>query len=437
MLDKIFGKSRNKLIPEPSISFGRYSDNNKTLSQINRWKDAEMLFKEKKVYESLDAFFDYLKDPEVENVQHTRNGNEGTFSFYQGSKIVHGRYDEKTLKAEVPLAQMATPSVPVMRRLLELNFHVYYSRYGLDGDQLYMLFDTSIANASPAKLYYGLKELATRADKQDDLLVHDFTMLEMTGTDHVEQLPVNEKEIKFKFLQQWLQQAQEEIEALDMEKFSGAIAYILLSLLFRIDYLLRPEGKLLLELEKIIKVYYKKDDKPVIEKNRQMLNGLKKIKARTKEEVFPFLFNGLYTFSIVQPQSFKTISENISNANQNVAWYSKNGYPAIARQITEYGLSYSQYSYSLPRPVSELFLLFMIINHTDFFAALGFSQLYYNPHTKRFDKKAIEEKVAEIEKQWQPKYPKFKIDTEQLKYASLLQFNLSFTRAIEKLDLDN
>ena len=36
------------------------------------------------------------------------------------------------LEAEVILAIMPQPSVPVMRRLLEMNFNLYYSRFALE-----------------------------------------------------------------------------------------------------------------------------------------------------------------------------------------------------------------------------------------------------------------------------------------------------------------
>ena len=232
MLEKFFGIKKRRQEAGPDIIFGRYSDNNKTLEQIKRWKDAEILFKEKKIFESFDAFFEYLKDPERDNVLHERNEKEGSFSIYQGSKIVSGKYNHSELKAVVSLAYMSTPSVPVMRRLLEQNFHVYYTRYALDLNRLCMIFDTKINNASPGKLYYGLKELATRADKQDDLLVHDFTVLEMTGTDHIIELPQKEKEIKYRFMQKWINDLLELVENLDKEKFSGGILYCILSMLF-------------------------------------------------------------------------------------------------------------------------------------------------------------------------------------------------------------
>lgn len=191
MLEKIFGKPKKKPEEEaePSVYFGRYSDNNKAVAKIDKWNEAEALFKAKKYYKSIAAFFDYLKDDETENVQHVQEGNKGTFLFYQGSKVIRGFYDEEKLEAETYLATMLQPSVPVMRRLLEMNFNLYYSRYALKDDKISMLLNSDIETANPSKLYYGLKELATKADKQDDLLVQDFTSLQPSGTDHIIAIP--------------------------------------------------------------------------------------------------------------------------------------------------------------------------------------------------------------------------------------------------------
>ncbi|HYM93708.1 MAG TPA: hypothetical protein VET23_06190, partial [Chitinophagaceae bacterium] len=152
MFDKIFGRAKKKDEPYPDILFGRYSDNNKPAEKVNRWKDADNLFKEKKYTESLDAFFEYLRDDETQNVVYERNGAEGRFRFYQGSKIVRGTFNAEQLQAEVTLAKMPQPSVPVMRRLLEMNFGLYYSRYALDKDRLCMRFDSEIQTSNPSKL---------------------------------------------------------------------------------------------------------------------------------------------------------------------------------------------------------------------------------------------------------------------------------------------
>jgi hypothetical protein len=438
MLDKIFGRNRRKEESgsEPAISFGRYSDNNKPVEKVNRWTEADNLFKEKKYTESFDAFFDYLRDDAENNVVHERNDANGRFYFYQGSKIVRGSYDNEHMQAEVTLAKMPQPSTPVMRRLLEMNFNLYYSRYALNEERLCMRFDSDIETANPSKLYYGLKELSTKADKQDDLLVQDFTALQTLDTEHIIEIPAEEKEIKFEWLQKWISETLSYIQTLDTDKFSGGIAYMLLALAYRVDYLLVPEGKLLYDIEKIVDIYFKKDERQIIEKNRDMIEAFEKLKNRSKEEVLANLYRSKHSFAIVTPQASKTVSDAIYNAAQNTKWYQENNYPSIATQIIEYGISFCQFSYSLPKPVTEFFHLFMMVNHSRYFKALGFNADYYDPETKQFDADKISGRIRQIISTWKPKYPNLKIKPENIKYDSLLNFDLTLSTEIEFLNLD-
>jgi hypothetical protein len=438
MFDKLFGWGKKKPVEtqEPGVVFGRYSDNNKPPAKVNRWTDADNLFKEKKYPESLDAFFDYLRDDMAGNVVYERNGTEGRFELSQGSKIVRGSFNGTVVNAEVTLARMPQPSIPVMRRLLEMNFTLYYSRYAMDTDRLCMRFDSEAFTASPSKLYYGLKELSTKADKQDDLLVQDFASLENTDDDHVTPLSDAEKEVKYSFFQKWIRETLETINGLDADKFSGAIAYLLLSLSYRIDYMIAPEGKLLNRLEKITTIYFRKDERPVTEKNRDMTEEYRKLGELSKEEVIGYLFRSKYTFSIVAPQPYKTISDSIHAANQNMVWYRDNNYPGIACQITEYGISYCQYSYSLPKAITELFHLYMMVNYPDYFSALGFSTVYYDAASNQFRQQAITDKIYAIQNSWKEKYPLMDFKTQNLRYDSLVNFNLTFTNEMEFLNME-
>lgn len=436
MLEKLFGWGKKKEAPEPAIFFGRYSDNNKPVSRINRWTEADSLFKEKKYPESFDAFFEYLRDDAIQNVVYERNGTEGRFEFYQGSKIVRGKFNSEELAAEVTLARMPQPSVPVMRRLLEMNFSLYYSRFSLDNDRLCMRFDSNIAAATPSKLYYGLKELSTKGDKQDDLLVHDFTTLEKAESEHINEIPQAEKEIKYEYLQQWLKQTLDTIASLDTDKFSGGIAYMLLSLVYRIDYLLCPEGKLLHELEKIAGIYFKKDERPATEKNRDMTEEFKKIQAKSKEEIFSHLFRSKYTFSVVGPQNHKAVTDSVHAANQNMIWYRDNNYPFVATQIIEYGIAYCQYSYSLPRMITDFFHLYMTINYSDFFRALGFKEVYADMAKNIFNTEAIIARIKAIQDKWKDKYPHADFKTQNLRFDNLVNFNQTFTTEIEFLNME-
>ncbi|HEX2846430.1 MAG TPA: hypothetical protein VHN59_07770 [Chitinophagaceae bacterium] len=439
MFEKLFGWGKKKpaSAPESVIPFGRYSDNNKPVAKVNRWTDADNLFKEKKYPEGLDAFFDYLRDDISKNVVYERNGAEGRFEFYQGSKIIRGAFDGHQLRAEVTLARMPQPSVPVMRRLLEMNFSLYYSRFALDNDRLCMRFDSHIESANPSKLYYGLKELSTKADKQDDLLVQDFATLQMADSEHVIEIPLAEKEIKYEYLQKWVKQTLDTIAGLDADKFSGGIAYMLLSLVYRIDYLVTPEGKLLNDLERIAGIYFKKDERPAVEKNRDMVEEFKKLQARTKEDIFAYLFRSKYTFAIVAPQSYKAVSDSIHGANQSMVWYRDNNYPFIGTQVTEYGISYCQYSYSLPRVITELFNLYMHINYSDYFAALGNKQVYYKAAVNQFDSEAIIDRIKDIQEKWKDKYPNMDFKTQNLRFDNLVNFDQTFTTEMEFLNMES
>jgi len=435
MFDKLFGRGKKKPA-NPEISFGRYSDNNKTVAKVARWTDADNLFKQQAYHDSIQAFFDYVRDDKQENVVFERNNDRGKFQLFQGSKIVRGEFDQQSMRAEITLARMPQPNVPVMRRLLEMNFNLYYSRYALDNDRLCMRFDSDIKTANPNKLYYGLKELAIKADKLDDLLVQEFAALQTVDTEHIIDIPLAEKEVKFEFMLQSIRETLDYIATLDADKFSGGIAYLLLTLAFRIDYLVCPDGKLLNELEKIVEIYYRKDEKQTMERNQGMIEGFRKLLEKTKDDVFPFLFRSKHTFAIVAPQHHQSIADAINAAAQNLIWYRDNNYPIIANRVIEYGLSFSQYSYSLPKPLADLVLLFMQVNYRGYFEKLGFTVPYYDAATSRFDTDAIRERIEEIIEEWKQKYPKLQFRMETLKFTNLVTFNSTFSAEIAVLNFD-
>ena len=94
------------------------------------------------------------------------------------------------------------------------------------------------------------------------------------------------KEIKNKYLHLWIDEALNKISSLNEDRMSGGISYILLALLFRIDYLLQPQGALFEDIEKINGIYNAKDNKSTLERNRLMIDELKRVKSKSKEEIF-------------------------------------------------------------------------------------------------------------------------------------------------------
>lgn len=439
LFDKWFGgASKEEKAPPsaPMIRFGRYSDNNKSLAKTKRWFEAEDLFKAKKFNESIEAFFDYLRDEEADNVQLKKEGAFYSFEIYQGTKIVKGLINEQEITASVSLARMEKPSVPVMRRLLELNYSLYYSRYALQGDKLCMLFDTPKDTASPNKLYYGLKEIATKADKQDDLLITDFNTLQAVDDSHVTFFPEQETETKYRYFQHWIQSTLKRVEELNQDSFSGGIAYLLLTLLYRIDYLITPEGKLLNEIERINNLYWSnKEEKTSVERNQILKDAFHKLLAWPKEEVVKYFYRSRASFAITMPKPHSAIADSIHSANENMYWYRDNNYADIAIAVMEYGLAYAQYSYSLPKPLSDFFDMMMEINNPIFYADLGATHHLLQNDRPSADR--ITQRIEEIIRPFSDKYPKLQLDTSKLNFSSILEFQLSFLTEIENLNFDS
>jgi hypothetical protein len=104
--------------------------------------------------------------------------------------------------------------------------------------------------------------------------------------------------------------------------------------------------------------------------------------------------------------------------------------------VVEYGFSFCQYSYSLPKPLSELYRLFMMVNYGNYFKSLGFSTSYYDAAANKFDIDEIKERIDEIMEEWKPKYPKMEFRTNALLFGDQLQFNISFTTEITQMNFD-
>ncbi len=422
----------------PEIRFGRYSDNNKSVAKTNKWYEAEDYFKAKNYKDAIAAFFEYLRDDLEDNVIFRPKGPEFSFEFYQGSKRIYGSCDGAHIVAEVPVVKMSSPSAAVMRRMLELNFGLFYTRTALSNDNvLSMIFETPLEAANPNKMYYGLKELATKADRQDDTLVSDFKMLEPVDTGHIRPIPDAELDIKYSYFKKWVDEAQQRVSSLNQDSFSGSIAYLLLNTLYRIDYLIAPEAKLLADLEKINGIYWtKKEEIPIIERNQMMQDELRNC-LRSPARILLKAYTGpKATFAIANPPKMDKVKETIENSNRDSYWYIENKHPDLALVLNEYGVSYNQYTFSMPDALTELYHLYMMVMHADYFEAIGVQKKIYDRNTNQFNKGYIQQRILQITGRHREKFPYLNFDQNKLRYDSLYNFGISFSEQMADINLD-
>ena len=419
------------------ITFGRFTDAFKPKAKSDFWSKSEKLFEEKNYMDSYDAFFNYLKDDSINNVSWKRENNHIAFEFQQGSKTIHGSINENKITAQTDIAEFEKLSVAFMRRLMEMNYSLYYTRFALKDNGIYLKFDSGVQDGHPRKLYYALKELALRADKQDDLLLDDFSMLKPADYSGIEPIPAEEKEIKYTFFRKWIEESLKRASELNEDSFSGAISYLLLGLLYRIDYLIVPEGTLMYDLEKISWEYFAKDGKPFQEKNRKIKEDFRKLLEKPKEAVFEDLYRTKSTFGIANPSNHDAVIGAIKSNIGNVKWYIDNNYPDIPVIIYEYIAGHCLFSFGLAKPTIKLFDLQYRITRADYFNALGFKENYYDSAAGKLNEQAIKERINEIINEGKEQFPELKLNTDNLKFDSLTEFLRTYITEIENLNFSN
>ncbi|MEZ5039296.1 MAG: hypothetical protein R2828_05375 [Saprospiraceae bacterium] len=423
---------------QPDIRFGRYSDSYKQKENYQAWDVALDLFDKGDYLGSYKSFFQYLRDEKEDNVKYWEANGSIHFELYQGSKKISGTADATKLTAEAKVAKTAALNVGFMRRLMEQNFDLKYGRFALDREQnITMLFDTYTLDGSPYKLYYALKEVATRADKHDDLLLDEFKMLQPVDVSHLRTIPDEEKEIKYNFITRQIKTVINEIEhgQLDRDQYPGGIAYLLLQLVYKLDYLIKPEGYMMETLERIHRTYFAKDDKSTAQKNLILAKELKKLMDRPKADFFKEMYRVTATFGITLPVSHDRIVSVIDNEIPSMDWYLDNGYEAIALAFPNYIVSYCMFSYAVPKPDRDLFHLYFRIIQNDFFSALGYTNNYYDAETGKLNRRAIIKAIDHIVEENKEEYYRCNPNVSALNFTSLPLFAKSYLHMIRNLDL--
>lgn len=434
---KIFGGKEANTLPrlsnEPNIKFGRYSDSFKNEAQVEKWRIALEQFKQKEYVDAYRHFFSYLRDEEANNVKITEENNALHFEVLQGSKKISGTADSRQVHAEVKVVKSNKLNVAFMRKLMEKNYNLKYSRFALaEDDTVYMKFSTTAESGSPEKLYYALKEVAVQADKLDDLFINEFSALEPIDNTHILPLSEEESATKIKWLRKYIQDSKTIVDGIGISKNEGDKAYILLALVFKLDYLISPEGKVMDLLEKAQTAYYRQmDNKSAQEKIEEMMESFDEIVEMTDEELKVELYRTTSTFGLGTPTGHNIISDMIENTGKNLKGALENRNYDVAKAIAEYVSGYSLFFYGMQKPTKRFFEFLMKILNYEFYQELGFQRNYFED--SQLNKSVIKKRIAEINDSFKVEFPNIALNASNLDYESRAHFAHSFLKEIQKL----
>lgn len=424
--------------PQPDIPFGRYTDVYKSEAQTAALDQALELFDQGDRMGSYRRFLYYLKDESIDNVTWEEREDGIAFQFWQGSQHITGIAGNDLVKAESKVAKVIDLNVGFLRLLMEANFSLKFSRFALSPDNcLTIVFDSKGVDASPLKLQHALRELSVQADKKDDLLLEKFKTLEPAEQHDFDNIPLEEKEIKYAYIQQEIDSVFAEMDknVPDTNRFPGTYAYLLLSLAFKLDYLIKPEGFMMDTLEKVYKIYFTQNDLTPQVKILQIRREFKTLKERSKADFFKEMYRTKSTFGVSPAASHAAVVSLIEGEISNMNWPLQHNHEVLALAVPQYIAGFALFHYSPPKPDRDLFHLLYQVLEPKIFRDLGFTTALAAPESGKLDKKNILNAIRQLRITHRQHYPAFKPNVNQLDFASPVLFARSFLMMMKDLNL--
>ncbi len=421
--------------PQPTYSFGRFISYKKTPQQQDSYQASKKAFSQQRYLEGYEYYFEYLKfyedGEESGNISYEKKHDTLYFKIIQGSAIIQGNITQRRLSATANIAHTVNDNIAVMRRLLEKNYMYTYTSFYLEKETLKAkIFFDNIA-LSPQKVFFPLRELTINADKEKELLLDEFNDLDPIELDHIEAMNPHLKETKLRFYREWIDKTEQKVSLLPSREQSGAIAFVWLTLLLKIDYFVTPRGKLGYDIYEAIQEYYIDDNKLIEEKNDALQKATIKFKEIDSQQLAKSLYSVKQTFDIFSANNLDEIRAFIEETLGKIIWYKEHRYEEIILTIYEYLGLYMLYNFGMNDCLKEFVQLNVRLHNTDFHSALGMDSLYKGD---KINSSKVSKKISQTIAFYAKTYPHLHDFSAQLNYESLEKFHHSYFNALRTLN---
>lgn len=416
--------------------FGRFSDQERNIRQKKHWKGAMEAFTQDHSRESIVHLLNYLRNPDTENIQIRNDGAILQFDLFQGSGKISGFADAMVLKAIAPIGRITQPHVGFMRRLLEKNYYFQHCRYTIDPEnQISLVFDTPMSLASPYQVYQGLREIALAADQDDDLLTDEFTEIQFLRQGG-EPIPEPVAKQKVACLRHHITSLLHELEygGKTIQRNPGTLSYLILDLVYKIDYLLLPQGFTMRCIDTVHKIFFQQEELTLERKVDGMLKELRKILDRTDDQLISEYYQIRHTFGLAQEATPELISTFIRSELPAMNWYMSNNQDRAASSVVGFIAGYLLYQFSLPSPIRYLLHLVYEILQDDLFTSLCRENETDTPSDKN-PGQGMNEKLEYVKNIDADVYTDWNFNAEKVLQGDRLSFARSLLEAISQAQL--
>lgn len=409
-------------------------------------KDEEKLFN--KSYEAFEAkeillayecflksLINYSNDISNENVIIRQENESLYFELYQGSAIIRGTVTKENLSAEAILCKKSSAHVALKRLILERNYQFTYAYYFSDDEHIKLKLSLDNTTMSPQKVFFPLREIALNADFDKEYIKSEFLDIQIEEISHVKALSDDELSLKYDFMHKWIDEINIKIASLPSNDHAGMESFILLYLLFKIDYMLVPKQTIFKKSTKKIQEYFSDENLSVEAKNDELREYILELQEMSFDEFKQNFYHAKYTFNPTDKAANEEIDVFITESLSKIRWYKNNRYNQIIPTMYKYIAMYILYNYGLHSATKDLLHTLVEIQNPSYFKALGYTPLY-DEENQTFAKRAIISKIDTIISTNKNRFKMLKPFGDKLNFSSLNELNNSFYLQLKNLNYE-
>ena len=419
--------------------FGRGINANLSKDEEDFFNISYEAFEAKDILNAYDYFFksilNYSNEISNKNILFTKTDEKLNFEIFQGSARIIGTITKENLYAEAIITKKSSANVALKRLILERNYELTYTYYFSDDEYIKLKLSIDNITMSPQKVFFPLREIALNADFDKEYIKSEFPGIAIEDIVHLKPLDESELRVKYDFLHKWIDEITAKISTLPSNDNAGMQSFILLYLIFKMDYLIVPKFSIFQKSSKKVQEYFSDENLTVEAKNEELRNYINELGKIDFEEFKTNFYDAKYTFNPTEKASNEEIDIFITESLAKIRWYKNNRYHQIIPTMYKYIALYLLYNYGL-HPVTKALLHTLVeIQNPDFFKALGYNTLY-DVDNATFAKRAIVSKIDDIISPYQNRFKLLKPFGDKLNFTSLNEFSNSFYLQLKNLNYE-
>ncbi|PHS58231.1 MAG: hypothetical protein COB17_03125 [Sulfurimonas sp.] len=432
----------NFLKHKPSLlkhQFGRGINANLADNEENLYDRSTLAFENQNILQAYEYYFksliNFSNDKSNNNIIINKTKKRLNFELYQGSARVSGYVTQEHLYAEAILTKKANTHVALKRYILERNYQLTYANYFTDDTYIKLKLYLDNITMNPQKIFYPLRELVLNADFDKEYMRSEFSNVILEDIQHLENINEDELQIKYNFLQDWINELENKISTLPSNDNAGMQSFLYLNILFKIDYLIVPKYEIYQKINKRVQSYFNNENVSSEAKNEELKLYIYKLQNMEFKDFRKKFYTSKYTYNPVEKTSQEEITNFINESLIKIRWYKNNRYNQIIETLYIYISFYILYNYGVNTVIKSLLHTLVEVYNPKYFKSLSYETLY-DIEKKDFCKKLIISRVDGAIKAYQNRFKSLELFGNKLNFSSLNEFSNSYYLQINELNFE-